>query len=137
MPYLQLDSPFTYSVEDKRRPARWLGEIYSTVMNSNINRLTVAIRQLGEGGVWRCGDGKNDPRPAALLICNIRRGRSAEHRAALASQLVDTCMEIVGLRTDKLSVEFTQRAGDEMHHTLYGGPSDGWTAGEPDKLGSV
>src|ERR1700693_1098827 len=73
MPYLQLDTPFSYSTETKQRLAKRLGEIYAEKMNSNINRISVAIRQLGEGGVRRCGGG--DPRPAALLMCDIRRGR--------------------------------------------------------------
>ena len=54
MPYLQLDTPFSHSVEVKQRIAKCLGEIYARVMNADINRLTVAIRELGDGGVWRC-----------------------------------------------------------------------------------
>jgi phenylpyruvate tautomerase PptA (4-oxalocrotonate tautomerase family) len=134
MPYLQLDTPFSYSVEMKRRLAKRLGEIYAEKMNSNINRITVAIRELGEGGVWRCGEGI--PRPAALLMCDIRRGRPVKQRAELARTLIDACIEIVGLSNDNLNVEFTQHAGDEMYHTLYGGLSDEWNPGEPDRLGS-
>jgi hypothetical protein len=96
-----------------------LGEIYAEKMNSNINRISVAIRQLDEGGVWRCGEG--DPRPAALLMCDIRRGRPAQQRAELARMLIGACVEIVGLSEDNLNVEFTQHAGDEMFHPLYGG----------------
>jgi phenylpyruvate tautomerase PptA (4-oxalocrotonate tautomerase family) len=50
MPYLQLDTPFKHTTEQKRRLAKRLGEIYSTKMTSNINCLSVAIRELGEGG---------------------------------------------------------------------------------------
>ena len=50
--------------------------------------------------------------------------------------LIDACIEIVGLREDNLNVEFTQHDGDEMYHTLYGGLSEDWKAGEPDRLGS-
>lgn len=132
MPYLQLDTPFSYSVADKRRLAKRLGEIYSQIMNSNINRVTVAIRELGEGSVWRCGEA--DPRPAALLMCDIRRGRTAEHRARLARELINACIEIVGLREENLNLEFTQHAGDEMYHTLYGGLSDDWNPDQPDEL---
>jgi phenylpyruvate tautomerase PptA (4-oxalocrotonate tautomerase family) len=132
MPYLQLDTPFSYSAEAKQRLAKRLGEIYSAKMNSNINRITVAIRELGEGSVWRCGE--RDPRPAALLMCDIRRGRPAQQRADLARMLIDACIEIVGLRNDNLNLEFTQHDGDEMYHTLYGGLSDDWKSGEPDRL---
>jgi hypothetical protein len=67
-------------------------------------------------------------------MCDIRRGRSAELRSKLAALLVDACIEIVGLRKDNLNIEFTQHAGDEMYHTLYGGLSDDWNPEEPDIL---
>ena len=133
MPYLQLDTPFKHTTEQKRRLARRLGEIYSTEMTSNINRLSVAIRELGEGGLWRCGDGPDDPRPAAVLMCDIRKGRSAKLRGELA-MLVQACQEILGLKDDNINLEFTQHDGDEMYHTLYGGLSDDWVEGEPDKF---
>ena len=47
VPYLQLDTPDRYPAEQKQRLAKRLGEIYSQTMSSNINRLTVAIRELG------------------------------------------------------------------------------------------
>ncbi len=135
MPYLQLDTPFAYPVETKRRLAKTLGGIYASVMNSDINRLTIAVRELGEGGVWRCGDG--EPRPAALLMCDIRQGRTPEHRAELARRLIGACIEILGLREDNLNLEFTQHPGDEMYHTMYGGFSDDWQPDVPDRLGST
>jgi phenylpyruvate tautomerase PptA (4-oxalocrotonate tautomerase family) len=132
MPYLQLDTPFSYTADQKKRLAKRLGEIYSTEMESNINRITIAIRELGEAGCWRCGPG--DPRPAALLMCDIREGRPAARRANLADKLVQACKEIVGLKDDNINIEFTQHKGDEMYHTLYGGLSDDWKPGEPDRL---
>ena len=136
MPYLQLDTPFSHTTEQKRRLAQRLGEIYSDKMSSNINRLSVAIRELGEGGLWRCGDGPDDPRPAAILMCDIRKGRSAALRGELAAELVKACQDIIGLKDDNINVEFTQHDGDEMYHTLYGGLSDDWVEGEADKFDS-
>jgi len=132
MPYLQLDTPFEYTTEQKQRLAKRLGEIYSTTMQSNINRLTIAIREFGSGSVWRCGE--RAPRPAALLMCDIRRGRPAAQRAELARKLIDACIEIVGLREDNLNLEFMPHADDEMYHTLYGGLSDDWAPGKIDSI---
>ena len=70
-------------------------------------------------------------------MCDIRRGRTAEHRAELARQLVAACIGILGLREDNLNLEFTQHAGDEMYHTMYGGLSDDWNANVPDRLGAI
>ena len=103
-------------------------------MSADVNRISIAIRELGEGGIWRCG--VDQPRPAAILMCDIRRGRTAEHRAELARQLVAACIEILGLREDNLNLEFTQHAGDEMYHTMYGGFSDEWSPEGPDRLGA-
>jgi phenylpyruvate tautomerase PptA (4-oxalocrotonate tautomerase family) len=136
MPYLQLDTPFKHTTGQKRHLARRLGEIYSTKMTSNVNRLSVAIRELDEGGLWRCGDGPDDPRPAAVLMCDIRKGRSAKLRGELAAMLVEACQEILGLKDHNINLEFTQHDGNEMYHTLYSGLSDDWVEGEADKFGS-
>lgn len=129
MPYLQLDTPFSHSIEVKQRLAQSMGEIYARQMGASINRITVAIRELGPGGVWRCVEG-GAPRPAALLMCDIRRGRPAGQRAELARLLVEACVEHLGLTAETLNVEFTQHAGDEMYHPMLGGLSDDWTVDE-------
>ena len=82
MPYLQLDTPFSHSIDQKRRLAKRLGEIYAGVMSANVNRISIAIRELGEGGLWRCGS--DEPRPAALLMCDIRRSPEGNSCGACA-----------------------------------------------------
>lgn len=128
MPYLQLDVPRAYPAEVKRALARRLGEIYSEVMLADIRRISIAIRELGEGGLWRCT--LNEPYPAALLMCDIRRGRPPEQRAALAEALVLACRDSLELTVNELNVEFTQHAGDEMYHPTLGGLADDWTESE-------
>jgi phenylpyruvate tautomerase PptA (4-oxalocrotonate tautomerase family) len=128
MPYLQLDLPTQHDLAEKQRLAKRFGEIYADIMQANVKRITVAIRETGQGGVWRCSDG--EPNQAALLMCDIRRGRPPEQRAKLAQALIDACVEILGLRVDRLNVEFTQHAGDEMYHPMLGGLSRDWSEGE-------
>src|SRR5262249_41867401 len=99
MPYLQLDAPHHYAVDVKRALARRLGESYARIMQTTPELVTVAFRELGEGGVWCCGAG--EPEPAALLSCDIRRGRPPEQRAELARALIDACVETLGLRSDR------------------------------------
>jgi len=129
MPYLQLDTPYLHSTGLKQRFAQCVGEIYAQQMGTRADRVTVAIRELGEGGIWRCGE-QTPPRPAALLMCDIRRGRPAEQRAELARLLVTACCEVLGLTTDQINLEFTQHAGDEMYHPMLGGLSEDWCEGE-------
>jgi hypothetical protein len=67
-------------------------------------------------------------------MCDIRRGRATELRSKSAAHLVEACIEVVGLRNENVNVEFTQHAGDEMDHTLYGGLSNDLNPDEPDTL---
>ena len=126
MPYLQLDVPHHYSADVKRRLARRMGELYARIMETNPGRVRVAFRELPEGSLWHCGEG--EPKPGAVLSCDVRRGRSAETRAELAQALVDACVAALDLRSDVL-VEFTQHSGDELYRPGRGWAED-WTSDE-------
>ncbi len=127
MPYLQLDVSNHYPADVKRALARRLGATYARIMQTTPRIVSVAIRELPEGSLWHCGDG--EPEPGAVLICDIRRGRTPEQRAELAQALVDACVEALGLRGESLPVEFTQHAGDEMYRAGRGWAAD-WTPAE-------
>ena len=127
MPYLQLDVPNHYPPEVKRGLARRLGEKYALIMQTKPELVTVAFRELGEGGVWCCTAG--EPEPAALLSCDIRRGRPPEQRAELGQAPIDVCVETLGLRSDRIAVEFTQHIGDEMYRHGRGWGTE-WTPAE-------
>jgi phenylpyruvate tautomerase PptA (4-oxalocrotonate tautomerase family) len=128
MPYLQLDVPGPYPIERKQELARRIGAIFAEIMQTTPEHVTVSFRELGEGSIWRCGEG--EPEPAAVLMCDIRRGRPPEQRARLAEALVAACVDGLGLRRDRLAVEFTQHAGDEMYKAERGGLTADWTADE-------
>jgi phenylpyruvate tautomerase PptA (4-oxalocrotonate tautomerase family) len=128
MPYLQLDVSDSYSPDAKQRLAKQLGQIYSTRMQADISRVSIAIRELTPGGLWRCTP--DEPYLAALLMCDIRKGRPAEQRAQLAKALVEACVDVLGLRIDQINVEFTQHSGDEMYHPMRGGLSSDWRPDE-------
>src|SRR5262249_13782904 len=127
MPYLQLDVPHRYPVDVKRSLARRLGNTFARIMQTRPDLVTVAFRELGDGGVWCCGAG--EPAPAAPLTCDIRRGRPPEQRAELAQALIDACVETLGLRSDRLVVEFTQHSADEMYRAGRGWSTE-WTPAE-------
>ncbi len=130
MPYLQLDVCGHYPVDLKRRLARKMSETYASMMQVDIRRISIAIRELGQGGVWRTISAGLDPEAASVLMLDIRRGRSAEHRMEVARALCQDCIELLGLSSDRLNVEFTQHAGDEMYHPALGGYSPEWSSGE-------
>jgi len=128
MPYLQLDVNDSYPVELKKALARKMALTYAELMTVDIRRISIAIREVGQGGVWRTVDG--EPVPVSVLMCDIRQGRPAELRMQVAKALCTDCIAILGLREDRLNVEFTQHSGDEMYHPTLGGFSPEWSAGE-------
>ena len=130
MPYLQLDVNDHYSVDDKRRLALKMSETYARMMSVDIRRISVAIRELGDGGVWRIPEAGEEPTPVAVMMLDIRKGRTPELRMDVAKALCAHCIEILGLREDRLNVEFTQHSGDEMYHPALGGYSPEWAPGE-------
>jgi phenylpyruvate tautomerase PptA (4-oxalocrotonate tautomerase family) len=128
MPYLQLEVTNDYPVSTKKLLAKRIGEAYASIMDADPNRITVTIRSLGEGSVWRCSN--TDPSPGAVLMCDIRAGRPKEVRAELSRTLIDIINELLDLETNQLNIEFTQHTGDEMYHQRMGGFSADWTPGE-------
>jgi len=131
MPYLQLDLNQHYDTADKKKLAKAMSETYARMMSVDVRRISVAIRELGEGGVWRCADAGSDPIPVSVMMLDIRRGRPPELRMEVAKALCQHCMEILGLEENRLNVEFTQHSGDEMYHPALGGYSPEWSEGEP------
>jgi phenylpyruvate tautomerase PptA (4-oxalocrotonate tautomerase family) len=130
MPYLQLDLNDHYATEDKKRLAAAMIATYARLMSVDIRRISVAIRELGPGGVWRIPKIGGDPVPVSVMMLDIRRGRPAELRMQVARELCADCVAILGLREDRLNVEFTQHTGDEMYHPTLGGFSPEWEPGE-------
>ncbi len=128
MPYLQLDVNESFPVDLKRRLAKKMATTYADMMTVDIRRISIAIREVGQGGVWRTVDG--EPVPVSVLMCDIRRGRPPELRMEVAKALCADCIEVLGLREDRLNVEFTQHSGDEMYHPTLGGFSPEWSEGE-------
>ena len=128
MPYLQLDVNGTHAPDAKARLAARMCGHYAAMMAVDIRRISVAIRECGDGAVWRHVDG--EVVPVSVLMLDIRQGRSAELRMDVARALIADCVEVLGLREDRLNVEFTQHSGDEMYHPTLGGYSPEWTPNE-------
>ncbi len=114
MPSLQLDAPVTLDVGARRDLARRLAWAYAEIMGTSPELVTVVIH---ESSVWRDGE------PSALLMCDVRRGRTVETRAELSRAVIAICAEATGIEP---KVEFTQHAGDEMYHPWLGGFIGDW-----------
>lgn len=130
MPYPQLDLNGRHSVASKQLLAARMSETYARMMSVDIRRISVAFRELGEGGIWRIAEAGGEPVPVSVMMLDIRRGRPPELRMEVAKALCKLCVEILGLAEDRLNVEFTQHTGDEMYHPALGGYSPEWQPGE-------
>ncbi len=75
--------------------------------------VNVGFRELGPDNLFRCGDG--GPRPAMVVMCDIRRGRPADQRLRLAEGLRAICESELGFGAPQIVVESTQHAADEMY----------------------
>jgi phenylpyruvate tautomerase PptA (4-oxalocrotonate tautomerase family) len=128
MPYLQLEINTPFPTSTKQLLAKRMGEIYANIMMTDPRRITISIREVGEGAVWRCSE--DEPKPAAILMCDIREGRPPQLREELAKMLIGVCNELLELPINDLNVEFTQHAGDEMYHQWIGHMSDNWSPEE-------
>jgi hypothetical protein len=128
MPYLQLDVNGQHPVADKKRLAKQLSETYARMMSVDIRRISIASAKWARAvsGAWSMAS----PVEVSVLMCDIRRGRSAELRLDVAKALCRDCIDILGLREDRLNVEFTQHSGDEMYHPTLGGYSPEWSEDE-------
>jgi phenylpyruvate tautomerase PptA (4-oxalocrotonate tautomerase family) len=129
VPSIQIDLPLTTTATTKQALAERVGGIYAEIMQVGKDILTVSVHDLGEGGVWRCHDA-GPATPSALIMCDVRRGRSPETRAHLAQSLIDACVETFQLEACWVKVEFTQHAGDEMYHPHLGGFNTDWSGDE-------
>ncbi|WP_414441145.1 tautomerase [Burkholderia sp. 22PA0099] len=130
MPYLQLDVNDHYPADVKQRLAAAMSETYARMMSVDIRRISVAIRELGAGGVWRIAEAGEAPVPVSVMMLDIRKGRPPEQRMEVAKALCAHCVEILGVPENRLNVEFTQHTGDEMYHPALGGYSPDWAPGE-------
>lgn len=130
MPYLQLGANGPHAPEGKQQLAAAMCETYARLMSIDIRRITVAIREHGEDGLWRIPEVGSDPEPASVLMLDIRRGRPAQLRLEVAKALAALCVKFLGLSENCLNVEFTQHSGDEMYHPALGGWNSEWTPGE-------
>lgn len=131
MPYLQLDVNGRHPAAAKQRLARRMCESYARLMQVDIRRISVAIRECGDDAIWRITEGPGaEPVPVSVLMLDIRRGRPPGQRMEVARELIQLCVDELGLAEDRLNVEFTQHPGDEMYHPTLGGFSPEWSGGE-------
>ncbi len=127
MPYLQLDVPTTFPIDFKQQLTRRLADVFAEIMQTTQDKVVVAFNELSEGSLWRCMD--DGLHPGAVLRCDIRQGRPPHQRARLADALLGACAEVLGLDQKRMSVMFTQHAGDEIFRSESGLEHD-WTPDE-------
>ena len=125
MPFLQLDVPWPVAIADRRRIAAAIGACYAETMQTRRSIPAVAVR-CNDGGPWRWEDG--ELREVAVLMCDVRRGRTAEQRERAAHTLATLVAGELDVDLLRVVVEFTQHDHDEMFR--YGRMAEAWTVAE-------
>lgn len=126
MPYLQVDLPAPASEAAKARFARRLAAIYAEAMETQPHIPSIAFRELGAGNLVRLQDG--ELRAVLVIMCDIRRGRPAGQREALARTIASEAAAAFDIDALQVVVEFTQHTPDEMFR--YGKIAPEWSPGE-------
>jgi phenylpyruvate tautomerase PptA (4-oxalocrotonate tautomerase family) len=126
MPYLQVDLPAPASAAVKARFAQRLATIYAEAMETQPHIPSIAFRELGPGNLVRFQDG--ELRAVLVIMCDIRRGRPAEQREALARTIANEAATAFGIDVLQVVVEFTQHTPDEMFR--YGKIAPEWSPDE-------
>jgi len=126
MPYLHLDLPGTYDANTKRRLARRLGDTYCEIMQAKPGIVSVGFRELGSNNLWKTGG--IEPRPVAVIQCDIRRGRTAEQIRAVGRAIVALCEDELSIPATDIVVEFTQHTAEEWY--VSGVEIKEWQPGE-------
>jgi phenylpyruvate tautomerase PptA (4-oxalocrotonate tautomerase family) len=129
VPYLQVDLPAPASAITKQRFARELAALYSAAMETEPHIPAIAFRELGADNLVRLQDG--ELRAVLVVMCDIRRGRPPEQRAALARSIAELCAVSFTIDEHQVVVEFTQHSPDEMYR--YGAMAPEWSAEEARK----
>ncbi len=89
MPYLQIDVPNRYPLAQKQRLAKRLGEIYAETMQANVKRISIAVRELVDGAIWRCTESGSLGR----LVIRLLR-----HCPAFCRSVRDVCRDLIGVK---------------------------------------
>jgi phenylpyruvate tautomerase PptA (4-oxalocrotonate tautomerase family) len=127
VPYLHLDVPLAVPAPDRGRIAGRLARLYADVMQTDVQRVTVAFRELGENGVVRTTSA-GELETVVVVQCDIRRGRPAEQRERLAEAVAGLLDDELGWPPARTVVEFTQHPGDEVWRAS--GLGSDWTPAE-------
>jgi hypothetical protein len=97
-------------------------------MSVDIRCISIAIREAGGSGVWRMVVG--EPVPVSVLMCDIRRGRSAELRLEVAKAVRRDRIEILGLRENHSVRSSPSIPATKCITRRWGGYSPEWSEGE-------
>lgn len=126
MPFLQLDLPQPMAPAQKHRLVRALAERYAELMETEVRIVSVCVRDAAGGGPFRLEAG--DLRDVAVLMCDVRRGRTTDQRERAARGFVDIISAETGVDALHVVVEFTQHEATEMFR--YGALAPEWSPGE-------
>jgi phenylpyruvate tautomerase PptA (4-oxalocrotonate tautomerase family) len=124
MPHLQFEVSGPLDGGAVEPFAEWTTELYADVMETGTGHVCVTVRDGARLSLGRAGTGE----PVAVLNADIRAGRSADQRRALAEAVIKTLGERWGVPAENVYVVYTEHPGEDFH--LDEGRLDSWSDSE-------
>ena len=127
MPHLQFEINRNLTDADKITFAEQVRELFSTVMDTGTDHISISIREFGTHNL-SIGRVKEPAKGIALVNADIREGRSMEKRRTLTLGFMDLLHQTWKIPKEHMYVTLTEHKGEDFH--LLERYLGGWQEGE-------
>lgn len=114
MPHLQFEINRTLSDRDKIDFAEEVRQLFSEVMDTGTDHISISIREFGTYNL-SIGRARNPEQGVAVVNADIREGRSMEQRRRLTLGFMDLIQQKWNIPKEQMYVTLTEHKGEDFH----------------------
>ena len=114
MPHLQFEINRSLSDRDKIDFAENVRELFSKVMDTGTDHISISIREFGTYNI-SIGRADEPEKGIALVNADIRSGRTMEQRRKLCLGFMDLLEETWNIPKEQMYVTLTEHKGEDFH----------------------
>ena len=127
MPHLQFEFNQSFSNAQKIRFAEQVRVLFSDVMETGTDHISISIRELGTYNL-SIGRVKEPEKGVAVVNADIRVGRTMEQRRALTLGFMELINKTMDIPVAHMYVTLTEHKGEDFH--LFEKQLARWQVGE-------
>lgn len=127
MPHLQFEINRPLEDEDKIAFAKNVRELFSTIMDTGTDHISISIREFGTYNL-SVGRVTEPEKGVALVNADIREGRTMEKRRSLTLGFMQLLYDTWQIPKEHMYVTLTEHKGEDFH--LLERYLSGWQKGE-------